>query len=57
MLVVEFTGAEIQVVVDMGGYAVTTVCGERHDFAPGDQIRLRPLPNLVPCPRSTGTRL
>ena len=45
--VVEPTGAEIQVVAKLGGEDVIAVFRERHQFKPGDKIRLKPDPNLV----------
>jgi len=40
VIVVEPTGSEIQVVAKLGGQDVTAVFRERHDFKPGDRIRL-----------------
>jgi multiple sugar transport system ATP-binding protein len=45
--VVEPTGSEIQVVAKLGGEDVTVVFRERHQFKPGDKIRLKPVPGLV----------
>jgi len=42
VLVVEPTGSEIQVFARMSGQDVTAVFRERHDFRPGDRIRLGP---------------
>src|SRR5579885_223997 len=47
VVVVEPTGKEIQVVAKMGGQDVTAVFRERHNFKPGDKIRLKPDPRLV----------
>jgi multiple sugar transport system ATP-binding protein len=45
--VVEPTGSEIQIVAKLGGTDVTAVFRERHQFRPGDKIRLKPDPRLV----------
>jgi len=45
--VVEPTGPELQVVVRLGGEEVIAVFRERHQFKPGDKIRLKPDPRLV----------
>jgi multiple sugar transport system ATP-binding protein len=45
--VVEPTGSEIQVVARLGGEEVVAVFRERHQFKPGDKIRLKPDPRLV----------
>jgi len=45
--VVEPTGSEIQVVAKLGGQEVNAVFRERHQFKPGDNIRLKPNPRLV----------
>jgi multiple sugar transport system ATP-binding protein len=45
--VIEPTGAEIQVVAKLGGNDVIAVFRERHQFKPGDTIRLKPDPRLV----------
>jgi len=45
--VVEPTGAEIQVVAQLGGTEVIAAFRERHPFKPGDTIRLKPDPRLV----------
>jgi multiple sugar transport system ATP-binding protein len=45
--VVEPTGAEIQVVVRLGEAEVVAVFRERHQFKPGDKIRLKADPRLV----------
>ena len=45
--VVEPTGSEIQVVAKLGGEDVIAVFRERHQFKPGDKIRLKPDPRLV----------
>ena len=56
--VVEPTGAEIQVVAKMGGEDIIAVFRERHQFKPGDKIRLKPDPRLVHLfDDATGQRL
>jgi len=45
--VVEPTGSELQVVAKLGGEDVIAVFRERHQFRPGDKIRLKPDPRLV----------
>ncbi len=45
--VVEPTGSEIQVVAKLGGQEIVAVFRERHQFKPGEIIRLRPDPRLV----------
>jgi multiple sugar transport system ATP-binding protein len=40
--VVEPTGPELQVVASLGGEEITAVFRERHEFSPGQKIRLRP---------------
>ena len=45
--VVEPTGSETQVVAKLGGEDIIAVFRERHQFKPGDKIRLKPDPRLV----------
>ena len=45
--VIEPTGPEIQVVAKLGGEDIIAVFRERHQFKPGDKIRLKPDPKLV----------
>jgi len=45
--VIEPTGSEIQVVARLGGEEIVAVFRERHQFKPGEMIRLRPDPRLV----------
>jgi multiple sugar transport system ATP-binding protein len=45
--VVEPTGSELQVVAKMGRDDIIAVFRERHQFNPGDKIRLKPDPRLV----------
>ncbi|HZQ14593.1 MAG TPA: sn-glycerol-3-phosphate ABC transporter ATP-binding protein UgpC [Pseudolabrys sp.] len=56
--VVEPTGSELQVVAKLGGEEVIAVFRERHQFKPGDKIRLKPDPRLVHLfDETTGKRL
>jgi len=56
--VVEPTGSEIQVVAKLGGEEIIAVFRERHQFKPGDKIRLKPDPKLVHLfDAATGKRL
>jgi len=45
--VVEPTGSEILVVAKLAGQDLNAVFRERHDFAPGQKIRLRPKLDLI----------
>jgi multiple sugar transport system ATP-binding protein len=45
--VVEPTGSETQVVAKMGGQEMLAVFRERHQFSPGDRVRLKPDAGLV----------
>jgi multiple sugar transport system ATP-binding protein len=45
--VVEPTGSEVQVVAKLGGEDIIAVFRERHQFKPGEKIRLKPNPKLV----------
>jgi multiple sugar transport system ATP-binding protein len=47
IVVVEPTGSETQVFAKLGGEEVVAVFRERHQFNPGDRIRLKPDPQLV----------
>jgi multiple sugar transport system ATP-binding protein len=47
IVVVEPTGSETQVFAKLGGQEVVAVFRERHQFNPGDKIRLKPNPLLV----------
>ena len=47
VVVVEPTGSETQLVARLGGQDVIAVFRERHNFAPGQKIRLRPRNGLV----------
>ena len=56
--VVEPTGSEIQVVAKLGGQEIIAAFRERHQFKPGDKIRLKPDPRLVHLfDEATGKRL
>jgi multiple sugar transport system ATP-binding protein len=56
--VVEPTGAEIQVVAKLGDEDIIAVFRERHQFKPGDKIRLKPDPRLAHLfDAETGKRL
>jgi multiple sugar transport system ATP-binding protein len=56
--VVEPTGSETQVVAKFGGQDVLAVFRERHQFKPGDRVRLKPDVGLVHLfDRTTGKRL
>jgi multiple sugar transport system ATP-binding protein len=45
--VVEPTGSETQVVARIGGQEMLAVFRERHQFNPGDRVRLKPDASLV----------
>jgi multiple sugar transport system ATP-binding protein len=56
--VVEPTGSELQVVAKLGGGDVIAVFRERHQFKPGDKIRLKPDQRVVHLfDEATGKRL
>jgi multiple sugar transport system ATP-binding protein len=56
--VIEPTGSETQVVAKLGGADIVAVFRERHQFKPGDKIRLKPDPRLVHLfDEATGQRL
>ena len=56
--VIEPTGSELQVVAKLGGEEIIAVFRERHQFKPGDKIRLKPDPRLVHLfDETTGKRL
>jgi multiple sugar transport system ATP-binding protein len=58
IVVVEPTGSETQVFAKLGGEQVVAVFRERHQFNPGDKIRLKPDPSLVHLfDDATGKRL
>jgi multiple sugar transport system ATP-binding protein len=56
--VVEPTGSEVQVVAKLGDDEIIAVFRERHQFKPGEKIRIKPDPKLVHLfDASTGKRL
>jgi multiple sugar transport system ATP-binding protein len=58
IVVVEPTGSETQVFAKLGGEEVVAVFRERHQFKPGDKIRLKPDSHLVHLfDETTGKRL
>src|SRR3954453_7808185 len=58
IIVVEPTGSETQVFAKLGGEQVVAVFRERHQFSPGDRVRLKPDPSLVHLfDETTGKRL
>src|SRR4029079_12089479 len=58
IVVVEPTGSETQVFAKLGGEEVVAVFRERHQFNPGDKIRLKPDPRVVHLfDDATGKRL
>jgi multiple sugar transport system ATP-binding protein len=58
IIVVEPTGSETQVFAKLGGEQVVAVFRERHQFSPGDKVRLKPDPALVHLfDEATGKRL
>jgi multiple sugar transport system ATP-binding protein len=58
IIVVEPTGSETQVFAKLGGEEVVAVFRERHQFSPGDKIRLKPDQRVVHLfDEATGKRL
>jgi multiple sugar transport system ATP-binding protein len=56
--IVEPTGSEIQIIAKIGDKDIIAVFRERHQFKPGDKIRLKPDPRLVHLfDETTGKRL
>jgi len=56
--VIEPTGSELQVVAKVGENEIIAVFRERHQFKPGDKIRLKPDPRLIHLfDEATGKRL
>jgi multiple sugar transport system ATP-binding protein len=47
VIVIEPTGSETQLFARLGGQEIVAVFRERHDFAPGQKIRLRPRPGMA----------
>jgi multiple sugar transport system ATP-binding protein len=58
IVVVEPTGSETQVFAKLGGEEIVAVFRERHQFNPGEKVRLKPDPMLVHLfDEATGKRL
>jgi len=58
IVVVEPTGSETQVFAKLGGEEIVAVFRERHQFNPGEKVRLKPDPMLVHLfDEATGVRL
>jgi multiple sugar transport system ATP-binding protein len=58
IVVVEPTGSETQVFAKLGGEQVVAVFRERHQFNPGDKVRLKPNPSAIHLfDEATGKRL
>ena len=58
IVVIEPTGSETQVFAKLGGEEVVAVFRERHQFEPGEKIKLKPDPKLVHLfDDATGQRL
>jgi len=58
IVVVEPTGSETQVFAKLGGEEIVAVFRERHQFNPGEKVRLKPDPSLVHLfDEATGKRL
>jgi multiple sugar transport system ATP-binding protein len=58
IVVVEPTGSETQVFAKLGGEEIVAVFRERHQFNPGEKVRLKPDPTLVHLfDEATGKRL
>jgi multiple sugar transport system ATP-binding protein len=58
IVVVEPTGSETQVFAKLGGEEIVAVFRERHQFNPGEKVRLKPDPALVHLfDEATGKRL
>ena len=58
IVVVEPTGSETQVFAKVGGEQVVAVFRERHQFNPGDKVKLKPDPSLVHLfDEATGKRM
>jgi multiple sugar transport system ATP-binding protein len=57
-VVIEPTGSETQVFAKLGGEEVVAVFRERHQFEPGEKVRLKPNAGLVHLfDEATGKRL
>jgi multiple sugar transport system ATP-binding protein len=58
VVVIEPTGSETQLFARVGGQEIVAVFRERHDFAPGQKIRLRPRAEVAHVfDASTGMRI
>ena len=58
IVVVEPTGSETQVFAKVGGEQVVAVFRERHQFNPGDKVKLKPDPDVIHLfDEATGKRL
>jgi multiple sugar transport system ATP-binding protein len=58
VIVVEPTGSETQVVAKMSGHDIVAIFRERYDFQPGQQIKLKPRPDVVHLfDKATGKRI
>jgi multiple sugar transport system ATP-binding protein len=58
VVVIEPTGSETQLIARLDGHEVVAVFRERHDLSPGQQIKLRPRPDVAMIfDRETGARL
>ncbi len=58
IVVIEPTGSETQVFAKLGGQEVVAVFRERHQFEPGEKVRLKPTAGLVHLfDEATGKRL
>ena len=57
-MVIEPTGSETQLYARVGGQEIAAVFRERHEFVPGQRIRLRPRPECLHLfDPSTGQRI
>jgi multiple sugar transport system ATP-binding protein len=58
VVVVEPTGSETQIVARIGDQEIVAIFRERHTFAPGERIHLRPRADVAHLfDKETGTRL
>jgi multiple sugar transport system ATP-binding protein len=56
VVVVEPTGADTQIFCKLAGNDITAVVRERHEFKPGEKIRLKPQLSFLFAPE-TGARI
>jgi multiple sugar transport system ATP-binding protein len=56
VVVVEPTGADTQIFCKLAGNEITAVVRERHEFKPGEMIRLKPQSSFLFAPE-TGARI